>query len=511
MSGLKKILFLSFALIVTIPFLIGISYSVPIIPGEEGFGINTKGGRGGDIYKVTNLDSSGNGSLRECVDAIGPRICLFEVSGTINLTTNLEIHNPYITIAGQSAPSPGITIAGAGISIQSNDILIQHIRIRVGDNLEGPNPEDRDAITIGSNSRDVYNIVIDHISASWAIDEVISTWSVHYLVYNVSILNSIFSEGLFNSIHPDGRHSMGALIGKNSRNILIKNNLFVHNYGRNPLVRDDATDIIIANNLIYNSGAGSKSQIYFGTRGNKDIPLRASVIGNVYITGNANKNTIYIEQESATDTQIYLKDNIGPFSDKSQWEMALGRDRNEVQEYSAPVWIEGLKIIPADELKGTLLKTAGARPLDRDAVDQRIINDILSNSGKIINSQKDVGGWPELDENTRKLSIPQKPNKDSNKNGYTNIEEWLHLYSYDVEIKKINISKKPDKGFANHVFSVAEYITINPYISENNKINFSTYPAPSSQEVIVENESNVKFYIYALIIIAIILLLVLYL
>ncbi|MFQ6024714.1 MAG: hypothetical protein ACE5NW_18530, partial [Acidiferrobacterales bacterium] len=146
---------------------------LPVIPNGAGFGITTPAGRGGKVYKVTNLRATGRGSLKACIDRSGPRVCVFEVSGTITLTRNLWIANPFITIAGQTAPSPGITIRGAALGIETHDVLVQHLRIRVGDDPNGPDPENRDAIRV----EDKWGIVIDHCSLSWAIDETISAWT----------------------------------------------------------------------------------------------------------------------------------------------------------------------------------------------------------------------------------------------------------------------------------------------------------------------------------------------
>ncbi|MDA3854811.1 MAG: hypothetical protein PF569_01030 [Candidatus Woesearchaeota archaeon] len=432
----KRILY--FTLIFFIISFITNIYSIPVIPQENGFGIETQAGREGEIYRVTNLNSSGEGSLRDCINSKESRICIFEISGTIYINDNLNIKNPYITIAGQTAPSPGITLKGAGIAIQTHDVLIQHLRIRVGDSSNGPDPENRDAILIGSNSNEVYNIVVDHISASWAIDEIISTWSEKYLIYNITISNSIFSEALFNSKHPDGKHSMGVLIGKNSNNIILKNNIFAHNSARNPLIRDDSTNIIILNNLIYNSGTSSKNKIYFGSRGSKNIPLNASVIGNIYIpkTNEDSLNNIYIEEESSSDMKLYLKDNLVPLSNKSNdWETVYGRNDPSIRVDTPPIWNANLKTIPVSIVKENNLQYSGARPLDRDIVDERIIVDIIKKEGEIIDSQNDVGGWPNLTINKLKLATPKNPNNDDDNDGYTNIEEWLHSYSYNIEIK----------------------------------------------------------------------------
>src|SRR5690606_6707929 len=122
----------------------------PVLPGLTGFGITTPAGRGGEVLRVTNLNASGPGSLRAAIETPGPRVIVFEVSGTISLTKNLYVREPFVTIAGQTAPSPGITIRGAGLFVLTHDVLVQHLRIRPGDALDGPRMDNRDAVAIGS-------------------------------------------------------------------------------------------------------------------------------------------------------------------------------------------------------------------------------------------------------------------------------------------------------------------------------------------------------------------------
>ena len=111
--------------------------AIPVLPGAIGHGIETPAGRGGAVIRVTNLEAPGAGSLKACVDARGPRVCVFEVSGTIRLTDDLTLRNPFITIAGQTAPSPGITLRGAGLLVKTSNVLVQHIHVRPGDDAGG--------------------------------------------------------------------------------------------------------------------------------------------------------------------------------------------------------------------------------------------------------------------------------------------------------------------------------------------------------------------------------------
>ncbi|MEK7753976.1 MAG: right-handed parallel beta-helix repeat-containing protein, partial [Acidobacteriota bacterium] len=139
----------------------------------QGFGVDTPAGRGGKILRVTNLNSEGPGSLREAIETKGPRIVVFEVGGVIDLNRKtLTIGEPFLTIAGQTAPSPGITIIRDGIKILTHDILIQHIRVRMGDAGQ-PKKSGYDPETTTSGP-ECYRIVVDHCSFSWAVDENLS-------------------------------------------------------------------------------------------------------------------------------------------------------------------------------------------------------------------------------------------------------------------------------------------------------------------------------------------------
>src|SRR5690606_18198669 len=185
--------------------------AVPVIPGAAGHGIETPAGRGGTVYKVTNLNEEGPGSLGACVAATGPRVCVFEVSGTIRLTKDLKIKNPNITIAGQTAPSPGIMLRGAGLWIMTSDVLVHHLRLRPGDDPGGPPPDNRGALIIDAPAdKPVGNIVIDHCSFQWGIDE---NASAYWNWRTITFSNNIFAEALNESLHSKGAHGYGILFG----------------------------------------------------------------------------------------------------------------------------------------------------------------------------------------------------------------------------------------------------------------------------------------------------------
>lgn len=403
--------------------------TLPVFPGAEGFGSTTTAGRGGRIIKVRNLNDAGPESLREALATTGPRIVVFEVGGTIRLARSLKIREPFVTLAGQTAPSPGITLRGAGIVVQTHDVLIQHIRIRVGDDPAGPAPRTRDAVQIVGPS--AHNVFIDHVSASWSIDELVGTGAG---VRNVTISNSVLSEALHASHHPDGPHSKGVLIGDNSHAVSLIGNLFAHNFDRNPALKGDVSALVV-NNLFYNWGNGAATQLW-QDRDRTRAPTRATLAANAYIHGPdtpRGASLVKIRSSLEPGTQIYLADQLtsGPQHDGKLVELT-GEFSYNPKAASPPVWA-AITIRPAATLEEWTSLNAGARPSDRDDVDLRIVRDLRQRAGRIIDSQRDVGGWPDHPGSSRALVLPEEPHRDDDGDGYTNLEEWLHRYSEEVE------------------------------------------------------------------------------
>jgi pectate lyase len=415
--------------------------AIPVIPGAAGFGMETAAGRGGTVYKVTNLNASGAGSLKACIDGTTPRTCVFEVSGTIRLSTDLMIRNSHITIAGQTAPSPGIMLRGAALRIQTSDVLVQHLRIRVGDDLNGPDPANRDALKIeGSSTRTVRNIVIDHCSFSWAIDETVSVWGPHD---NITFSNNVFAEPLHESLHPtdDGtgleKHGFGVLLGAASgSSITMVGNLFAHVVDRNPLSR--AAELVYVNNLVYN-------------RGNMDLDIqaedgattRSTVLNNLFIRGpsySRDTTPIYIRTsgtlglgagsrvyQTGNHSENYAREIMSLTGDPIDGLLTLG---------TYPVWNGGLTVqnTANNVVYERVLTFAGARPTDRDTVDRRIVSQVRARNGQVINCvasngttrcNRNAGGWPTLTQNRRTLTLPANHSSVAT-NGYTNLENWLH-------------------------------------------------------------------------------------
>jgi pectate lyase len=422
----------------------------PVIPGAAGFGIETVAGRGGTVYKVTNLNASGSGSLKACIDADRPRVCIFEVSGTIRLSSDLLIRNNRITIAGQTAPSPGITLRGAALRIQASDVLIQHLRVRVGDDTNGPDPANRDALKLeGTSTRKVNNVVIDHCTFSWAIDETVSVWGPYD---NITFSNNIFAEPLNDSIHPKGRHGFGVIFDSQGySSVTMVGNLFAHQVERNPLTR--ASEFVFLNNMVYNRGT---MDVDIQSQSNR--VTKNTVIHNVFVRGpsySRDTTPIYIRTSGdgalGSGSRVYQAGNHDIGYVREIMSLTGGTLSGLLSLSSYPVWNGGMTVQSTanDAVYNRVLAYAGARPRDRDVVDKRIISQVKARTGAIINCvasngttrcTKNGGGWPTLAQNRRTLTLPANHASVAS-NGYTNLENWLH--NHDETIAGVLSSSSP--------------------------------------------------------------------
>lgn len=250
---------------------------VPAFPGAEGFGANSVGGRGGRVIEVTNLNDSGAGSFRTAVEASGARIVIFRVGGTLTLESELIVSNPYITIAGQTAPGDGITIrtapsnTKAALRIETHDAIVRYIRFRRG-------PSD-----IKTGSQDGFyisrsqNVILDHVSMSWGTDGVLDIGSGSQ---DVTIQWSIISEGLHCSSHDEGCHSTGTLLAGNVTNISLHHNLWAHDRTRAPRIEGGLIDFV--NNVIYNL-VGTPGKFMADSSATRNIEV--NYVGNYFKLG----------------------------------------------------------------------------------------------------------------------------------------------------------------------------------------------------------------------------------
>lgn len=425
---------------------LGVSCSVaqPLaFPGAEGFGRFTTGGRGGEVMLVTNLHDSGKGSLREAIEADGPRTVVFRVSGSIALKSELCIENGDLTIAGQSAPGDGICIKGYPVIIAADNVIIRYVRMRLGD----ANKLEADAISCIAQR----DIIIDHCSMSWGIDEVASFYDNE----NFTLQWSVISESLHNSHHSKGAHGYGGIWG--GKGASFHHNLLAHNFSRNPRFNgsrrhgEPEREIVdFRNNVIYNWGGNNA---YGGEAGNQNL------VANYYKYGPATGPKDRIVEPGDEKGRWFVAENYvfgfpeitvdnwsggvqGPFRDRAV--------RVDTAHPYAPVQTHD-----AEQAFELVLEHAGAVLPKRDAVDERVIAEVRNgtatyggafgaNSG-IIDSQRQVGGWPELNSAPAPLdedndgmsddwerahnlnpSDPEDRNGDFNGDGYTNLETYLN-------------------------------------------------------------------------------------
>lgn len=388
----------------------------------RGFGTGTPAGRDGRVLKVTNLNRSGPGSFADAVRAKGPRIIVFEVGGVIDLEQHsIGISEPFLTVAGQTAPSPGITLIRGGISIRTHDVLMQHIRVRPGD---AGQPKRSGWAPDGVATNAAYNVVIDHCSISWAVDENLSASGPRHegpdkTSHNVTFSNCIIAECLDDSSHPKGRHSKGSLIHDYCTDIAIIGNLYAHNVNRNPYFKAFTTGVIV-NNLIYNPRSAAIKLTWPASewKDTNVTPLdpRISIVGNVLIHGRDTNRDLAL---ACCRADAFMHDNSAEKRDDSAADITKGDIRVLSEK---PSWPDGLRAMPADKVIEYITANAGARPKDRDDVDKRIIRDFRQRKGRIIDSQDDVGGYPSPQPTRRKLSIPDN-----------NIEQWLARFTAEVE------------------------------------------------------------------------------
>lgn len=373
-----------------------------------------RGGSGGQIVRVTTLAADGPGSLRAVMAMAGPRIVVFEVGGVIDLKReSLRVLEPNLTIAGQTAPTPGITLIRGGMTISAPQVIVEHLRIRPGEAGMGKRSGwEVDGISTQGGAHDV---LIRQCSLTWATDENASAsgprfeggsleqWREH-TSHRIRFQNNLIAEGLAQSTHAKGEHSKGSLVHDNARDIDFIGNLFAHNEERNPLYKGGASGSIV-NNLIYNPGAKAMHYNLLAWEWQWQPQARGqlSIVGNVLRAGPSTTQPIaLLALGGAGNLEVLMADNIAV--DR------IGRELPQTGRYTAaPARLEqspraaaqSLPAMPASEVQEWVLQHAGARPWERDAIDQRIIADVVEDRGRIISSEQDVGGYPDYPETRR--------------------------------------------------------------------------------------------------------------
>ncbi len=376
----------------------------------------TRGGAGGKIIRVTTLADSGPGSLAAALATAGPRVIEFTVGGMIDLGgRSLKVAQPFVTIAGETAPSPGITLTNGGMGVGTHDVIVRHIRIRPGAGTRAPKSGwEVDGLATGGGAHDV---IVDRCSLTWATDENLSASGPRFngatvaewrknTSHRITFSHCIIGEGLNESTHAKGSHSKGTLVHDNASDIAIVGNLYISNDDRNPFFKGGARGVVV-NNLIHNPGRrvmqfALNPGEWTGHPFERGVML---IVGNVARKGASTAAKIAF-LESMGPADVLLRDN--QFFDASGAGLPVSvmrRDREKglvAHEIGTdlrmldtpPFWPSRLKARPATETAEWVLANAGARAWDRDAIDRRLIEEARTGGGRIIDFESEVGGLP---------------------------------------------------------------------------------------------------------------------
>lgn len=446
-------------------------------PGAEGFGRFAKGGRGGKVVEVTNLNDSGTGSLRYAIESsYGPRTIVFKVGGIISLLKSLQLKDDaFVTIAGQTAPGDGICIKNYPLIIsRCHDVILRFFRSRLGDA-----GDDDDALWIPNSD----NVIVDHCSLSWSVDAI---FDVTHQSSHVTAQWNILSEALLNSHHEKGAHSMGTgwdgKYGCSYHHNLIANcnsrTPRLDKYAADDGTRDDLIDII--NNVIYNWDG-------YGAYGGENADV--NWIGNYYKYGPSTSFSIRSQIfKPDGDCMVYVADNY-----VDSYPLVTADNTKGIRPSKAlslvltttPYETDKPAIESATDAFESVLTYAGAILPIRDEVDSRIIDEVKNRKGKIIDSQSEVGGWPVYNNGVPKL--------DSDKDGMP--DEWETANGLDINDSSDRNNDIKGDGYTNLEYYlnglVSEIIATPISIKAERELNVSSIYSAATNKIIV-NISTTK-------------------
>lgn len=356
-----------------------------------------------EVIHVTSLEAKGAGSFAEALGTKGPRIVVFDVGGVIDLgMKGLDIREPQVVVAGQTAPKPGITLIRGGMRLFADQTVVQHLRVRPGDagqaKRSGWSP---DGISTTGGPVDVW---IDHCSATWAIDEQISASTFKSPTgepaHRIFIRDCIIAEGLNDATHNKGPHAKGTLVFGGTQLVAIVGNLYSSNVERNPVFQAGTSGVAV-NNVVANPGQRS-IHAHAANAESPNFPnARIAVVGNVVLFGEQTKKNGGVFEGVADG---YFKGNEG--YDWSGEPIPELRPPAPATLPEPPVWPEGLNPRSTTGALWHVARFVGARPAERDAIDTRIVCEALTGAARIIDSQDEVGGYPEAEPAKRTLEVP---------------------------------------------------------------------------------------------------------
>ena len=382
-------------------------------PGWTG----THGGERGAVLTVETFAPEGPGSLGAALSAKGARTIVFKVGGVIDLASHsYRIREPFVTIAGETAPSPGITLIRGGIRIATHDVILRHVRVRTG--AEGHAKKSGWEVDACSTDGDAHDVIVDHSSFAWATDENLSASGPRFhgkradewregTSHRITFSHCLVGEALRDSAHGKGPHSMGSLIHDNATDILIYGNLYISNAGRNPLFKGGARGAVI-NNFVHNPGGAAFSYGLvpeeWGSHDYQDGVV--SLVGNVILRGRdtggppalgliVGPGACYVHAADNIVRDPDSRDQPPVFRFRESWDKPT-TDTDTLHALrplkQPPFDPPGLRVRPSGEVIDWVLSNVGARPWDRDTVDRRLVEEARTGRGKIIDSEAEVGG-----------------------------------------------------------------------------------------------------------------------
>jgi hypothetical protein len=357
------------------------------------------------VLRVTTLAASGPGSLKAALDTPGRRIVVFEVGGVIDLAgQSLKVTQPHLTIAGQTAPSPGITLVRGELQLATSDVIVQHLRFRPG---EYGRPKrgggDHDGLATDAGA---YDVIVDHCSFAWATDENLSVggprfagsdadeWR-HYTSHRITFSHNLVAEGLSNSVHEKGEHSKGSLVHDNASGVLLLGNVYLSNRQRNALFKGGARAAMV-NNLVFNPGdrAVHYNLLASEWKGQAFETGWLSLVGNVLQHGpDTPEGTPLFALGGDGELALALQDNQA-WDRHGRPAPLLGRYGSgaarlvPVADTALPADVQPL---PAARVHDELPAAVGARPWDRDAIDTRLLEQLVRGIGRIVDAEQETG------------------------------------------------------------------------------------------------------------------------
>lgn len=466
-----------------------ISNFISSYPTASGYGIDAPVGSGRhsaptpapgaygtvSVIKITNLNDTGTGSFRDCVETqSGPRTCIFEISGYIDLESDVNITNPYLTVAGQTAPEPGVHLRNSRINIKTHDILFQNFSIRPGEGFPGTRVTERDAVVIDSSSGNpVYNVHLNKMSLAYGLDEILSSYAgsvTKYPIDNINVSETIIAQGLNNSVRgtyyrgcnsavcsanpsycteyctspPCGQctdykvpHGKAIILDPMTRTSFHEN-LVAMSEDRHARIKP-GIELEFFNNYVYGWAGDSTWQMMncSGTAGSAACKL--SIAGNYYRKAPYSQIApiLYYDTTVPILSRAYMSHNIcptRPLDVSNEW--LCSNWPSGWQVFSPPFTESGVQVkLPNDTVTYTLTN-AGARTWSRWIGDQQVVDDVVAGGGEIkdcitgCDAAVFPDGWPTITPTVRELTPPPVPNYIES-NGRSAIENFIFSFNSD--------------------------------------------------------------------------------